>query len=153
MTTADRWQLDFIESISGVAETFGLPPSFVQVFGWLIVCDPETQSAEQIRAALGLSSGAVSMATTALVRSGLAERVSLPGRRRQHWRLRTGGWERILRAKIDAAGEIREIAEKALARAPDPPARLGEMRDVYAWAERNMLDLVERAPWRQHPPS
>lgn len=147
MSTPAPWQLEFIESVSGVAEAFGLPPSFVQVFAWLIVCDPPAQSAEQIRAALGLSSGSVSMATTALVRGGLAERVSLPGQRRQLWRFRPGGWERMLRSRIDAASEIRLHTEKALARASDPPDRLGEMRDIYAWTERELTRLLDEAPW------
>ena len=144
---AAPWQLDFVESVSSVAETFGLPPSYVQVFAWLIVCEPAEQSGDGIRAALGLSSGAVSMATAALIRSGLVERIALPGDRRHFYRQRAGGWERTLRTKIDAAAELRLVAEKAIARAPSPPERLGEMRDVYAWFERRMVELLDEAPW------
>ncbi|MHB8465016.1 MAG: GbsR/MarR family transcriptional regulator [Acidimicrobiales bacterium] len=141
-----RWQLEFIERVGALADVSGLPPSHVQVFAWLVVSDPPHQSSSDIRAALGLSAGAVSMATTALVRMGLVERMTQVGRRRVSYRFRPGGWERMLRVRLEAASQMRAIAEDALAHAPHPPAVLAEMRDMYGWFEDRLADLLAGAP-------
>jgi hypothetical protein len=88
------------------------------------------------------------MATTSLISTGLVERLVRPGERRQYFRFRTGGWERMLRARLEAAARMRSIADDALARAPHPPTRLAEMRDMYAWFEDNMAEVMDAAPVR-----
>jgi DNA-binding transcriptional regulator GbsR (MarR family) len=145
------WQRTFIESIGAFGETTGLPPSYLQVFAWLVVCDPPEQSVDQVRSALGLSSGAVSMAAATLIRAGLVERVSLPGDRRHFYRFRPGGWARMLELRIEATRQIRVLAEETLARAPDAPDRLAEMRAVYAWFEEHMTELLATSPWTTTP--
>ena len=139
------WQIEFIERVGSLADASGLPPSHMQVFAWLVVCDPPHQSVEQMREALGLSVGALSMATTALISTGLVERIARPGERRLYYRFRPGGWERMLRARLEGAARMRVIADDALARAPEPPVRLSEMRDMYAWFEDNMAELMAEA--------
>lgn len=148
-TVAAAWQLDFVESLAGIGDTFGLPPSYVKVFAWLLVCEPPEQPADAIRSVLGLSGGAVSMATAALIRTGLVERVTQRGDRRHFYRTRRGGWERLLLLRIAAASEARTVADEALARAPAPPSRLVEMRDAYAWFERAVADLLTASPWAE----
>jgi DNA-binding transcriptional regulator GbsR (MarR family) len=96
-----------------------------------------------MRLALHLSSGAISGATTTLVRMGVVERVTQPGHRRLYYRLRPGGWERLMRMRFEATAEMRSIAEKALARAPTPQPRLQEMRDLYAFFEQAIASLLE----------
>jgi len=145
------WQRTFLESIGAFADTTGLPPSYLQVFAWLVVCDPPEQSVDQIRTVLGLSSGAVSMATTTLIRAGLVERVAQPADRRHFYRFRPGGWERMLQLRIDTTREIRLLAEEVLAQAPSPPDRLAEMREIYAWFEENMTELLSTSPWTHRP--
>jgi DNA-binding MarR family transcriptional regulator len=144
---AADWQLEFIERVGRIADVSQLPPSFGRVFAWLVVCDPPYQSVDQMREVLGLSAGTISMATATLVRMGLVERFTQPGRRRLSYRLQPGGWEKLMRLRIDAAAQMRQVAEHAIAGAPNPPGRLAEMRDVYAWFEQNIADLIARAPW------
>ena len=138
MSAAADWQLEFIGRVGSIADATGLPPSYIQVFAWLVVCDPPHQSVDDIRAALGLSTGAISGATATLSRVGLVERVILPSQRRKYYRFRPGGWERMLRLRIDATAHMRVIAEEALVHAPEPPERLAEMRDIYAWFEEHV---------------
>jgi DNA-binding transcriptional regulator GbsR (MarR family) len=142
------WQATFVEQVASLAEVSGLPPSYIQVLGWLVVCDPPEQSVGQLQQALALSTGAVSMATTSLIRMGLAERTSQPGQRRHYYRFRPGGWERMLRLRAEATSHMRAIAETALAAAPQAPPRLTEMRNVYAWFESAIAGLLEDQPWR-----
>ncbi len=149
MTRGDRpqrWQARFVERVSALADVSGLPPSHVQVFAWLVVCEPAHQSVDQMREALGLSSGAISMATANLIRMGVVERTNQPGDRRYYYRFRPGGWEQLMRLRIEATSRIREVAEQALAEAPHPPDRLAEMHNMYAWFESALADLLREQP-------
>jgi DNA-binding transcriptional regulator GbsR (MarR family) len=136
------WQVEFMKGLASLADVSGLPPSYVQVLAWLVVCEPPHQSVDQLQQALGLSAGAISMATATLVRMGVAERVSLPGERRLYYRFHPKGWERTLRLRLEAVAQARAVAEDALARAPEPSDRLVGMRDVYAWFEDRIADLL-----------
>jgi DNA-binding transcriptional regulator GbsR (MarR family) len=142
-----EWQREFMEQVGAVADVSGMPPSFVQVFAWLVVCDPPFQSVDQLSEVLGLSAGAISMATATLIRMGVVERFTQPGQRRLYYRFRAGGWERMLRSRLEATAHMRHVAERALADAPEPTNRLVEMQEVYAWFEDNMADLLDTAPW------
>lgn len=137
------WQQEFLDQIAAAGDVAGVPPSFVRVLAWLVVCDPPHQSVEQLRAALGLSAGAVSMAANTGIRMGLVERLSRPGDRRLYYRVRPGGWDRLLVARLEATSRMRAIAERAIAQAPNATGRLAEMRDVYAWFEKNMSGLID----------
>ena len=141
------WQARFIERVASLADVNGLPYSYAQVFAWLVVCEPAHQSVDQMQQALGLSSGAISMATTSLIRMGVVERTSQPGQRRHYYRFRPGGWEKLLRSRVEATAQIRAVAEEALADAPDRPVRLAEMRNIYAWFETAMKHFLEEQPW------
>jgi DNA-binding transcriptional regulator GbsR (MarR family) len=143
---AADWQRDFLARMGALGDTTGLPPSFTQVFAWLIVCEPPQQSVEQLRAALGLSAGAISAATTTLIRLGLVERVSQVGQRRLAYRLRPRAWERLLRLRLDATREIGATADDALVHVPGPHERLREMRAVLAHFESTLSALLDGPP-------
>lgn len=147
MSPPEPWQVDFIDGVGALADLSGLPPSFVRVFAWMVVCDPPHQSVDQLRQTLGLSRGAISMATATLVRMGFCEKISVPGQRRLYYRFNRAGWSRMLQLRVEGAAQMRAIAEEALASAPTPPERLAEMRDVYAWFEGVMSDLLTGTPW------
>ena len=104
------WQLEFVERVGALADLSGLPPSHVQVFAWLVVCDPPHQSAGQLRETLKLSAGAISMATATLVRMGVVERIAQAGERRAYYRFHPGGWERLMRSRLLATSQMRAIA-------------------------------------------
>jgi DNA-binding transcriptional regulator GbsR (MarR family) len=141
------WQRRFMEQMAAVADVSGLAPSVISVFAWLIVSDPPHQTVEQMQEALSLSPGAISMATASLIRMGLVERLAQPGSRRLFYRFDRRGWAQMLRARHEATTQMRRIAEEALAHAPEPRIRLTEMRDVYAWFEKEMAQLLRSAPW------
>ena len=78
------WRREFVDTAGRVlADTMGLPPSYIHVLAWLIVCEPAHQSSDDLRAALGLSPGAISMATATQVRMGAIEKVAIAGERRR----------------------------------------------------------------------
>ena len=144
--TPDAWQAEFMQRVGAIGELGGLPPSHVQVLAWLVVCEPPEQSADQLRQALALSAGAVSMATGALMRLGLVERMAQPGHRRLSYRIHPNGWPRLLRLGLEDAAQLRALADEALSRAPSPPDRLVQLRDVYAWVEDHVAALLTQLP-------
>ena len=137
------WRAEFVEACAHMADLSGMPPSAVRVFGWLVVCEPPHQSAEDIRAALDLSAGAVSTATAMWVRMGAVERIHVPGQRRLFYRLRPGGWERLMRMRLEATSEMCRIAEHALTRARGPQPRLVEMHALYRRFEEALGRLLD----------
>jgi DNA-binding transcriptional regulator GbsR (MarR family) len=140
----EAWQRIFVEQVGLLADT-GLPRSITRVLGWLVVCEPPEQSAEQLRATLQLSAGAVSAAASSLVRAGIVTRVTFPGDRRLYYRLQPDGWQRLLRSRLEATSEVRRLAEEALdASGGQTSERLRAMRDFYARCEVVFADLLEQ---------
>ena len=138
-----RWREGFVEELGVLAADLGVPRAVVRVLGWLVVCDPAEQSAGDIEAALRLSAGSVSAATRTLVGTRLIERTARPGDRRIYYRLRPGGWEGALETRLRASTRLREVADRAVhTSGGEADERLKDMRDVYAWFEGRLDDLL-----------
>lgn len=133
------WPHSFIEELGALGPEVGIPRAMMRVTAWMMVCEPQEQSAQQIRDGLQLSAAAVSGATRALITAGMLERVSRPGDRRLYYRLASGSWDAPLRAKLAALRRLRRVAERGLAAAGErADDRLVEMRDAFAWFEDQM---------------
>ena len=138
-----RWQRDFVEQVGLLADT-GLPRSMTRVLGWLVVCRPPEQSAEQLRTTLRLSAGAVSAATSLLVREGIVRRQTVPGDRRLYYRVEPDGWYRLLRNRLELTTRARQLAEVAMAAAGrQADERLAAMHDFYARGEAAFGALLD----------
>jgi DNA-binding transcriptional regulator GbsR (MarR family) len=143
----EDWREPFIEHFGVVGDDMGLPRTMTRLLGWLVVCAPPHQSAQQIQAGLQLSAGSVSTGMNELVRAGLVERLTFPGDRRTHYRIRPGGWQQLLAARTRTLAEIRRIAEEAMNCAgDDADHRLREMRDFYALCEQLFQKLAQERP-------
>jgi DNA-binding transcriptional regulator GbsR (MarR family) len=139
-----EWQLEFIDRIGASADVSGLPPSYIRVLAWLLVCEPPEQSVEDLRETLGLSAGAVSMATTTLGRMGFVERVARAGDRRLRYRFPPQAFERVIELRLTATIGARAAAEAALENAPRPSPRLEGLRDMYAFFEEGIAEYLRR---------
>jgi len=64
---ADDELVSFADEMGMFYEDLGLPRAWGRVLGWLLVCDPESQSAEDFANVLHGSRGSVSMTTRALI--------------------------------------------------------------------------------------
>jgi len=138
------WQLECLDRMGASADVSGLPPSHIRVFAWLLVCDPPEQSVEDLRSALGLSAGAVSMATAALGRMGFVERVARAGDRRLRYRFPPKAFERVIELRLAATTQARVAADTALRNAPRPAPRLEGLRDMYAFFEESIAEYLHR---------
>ena len=139
------WRMRFVEELGLIALDVGTPRAMVRVLGWLVICEPPEQSAADIQAGLKLSAGTVSAATRVLAGIGYLERIGYPGDRRIYYRIRPGGWDRALEARLHTLAQLREIADRALTSADSQGhERLQDMRDVCAWFEDEIGGLLAR---------
>lgn len=139
---AEDWQLEFVDRLGSFAEVTGVAPSVLRILGWLMVCEPEDQSIDDVRAVLGLSAGAVSMGLNTLMHLGYVERRARPGERRRYYRLHPDAWERASRIRFASLAQGRAAVERALAHAAGPNPRLEGMRDLYVFFERSINEYL-----------
>jgi MarR family len=118
-----------------------------RLLGWMLICDPPTQSIADLERALGVSRASISIATRLLQASGLIRRVAEPGTRGYRFELDPA----FFSGQMNAANPFRLLRE-ALERgievaggADDPrAARLREARDFYAFVEHAVPDAIAR---------
>jgi DNA-binding transcriptional regulator GbsR (MarR family) len=144
--TAARDQ--FVEEMGIFIEEAGLPRMAGRVLGLLLVCDPPHLSAPEIGEMLGASKGSVSTTTRMLMSLGFVERVGIPHRRQGYFRVRAGVWQGLLATQVSKVKAARVLAERGLRSMRESGSagdgRLEEMRDLYAFLERELPLLLER---------
>ena len=138
----------FADEIGLFYEGFGLPRACGRVLGWLLVCEPDFQTAEDLTRALHVSRGAVSMATRMLVRNGMVERRTMPGDRRIYHGISPEAFVTIFEQQGRTATRLRKLADEGLAllegESPERRRRLQEMRHLTAFYEREAPALLQR---------
>jgi DNA-binding transcriptional regulator GbsR (MarR family) len=121
-----------------------------RVFGWLLICDPPEQTAAEIAEALGASKGAISAATSMLVRNRMVDRLHIRGERADRFRIRPDAWDEQIRDP--GIGQARGLIAQGLEALSDAPrsrrARLEELDTFYTWWQSRMDSLTEE--WRQY---
>lgn len=138
----------YAEEVALHFEQGGLSRTAGRIFGWLLICDPPRQTMDDVADGLQVSKSSVSTATRLLIQVGLIQRLSLPGERRDYYRVAEGVWRTIMREREAQITSIRRLAEKGLELLADEPAerrkRLREMRDFYAFFEKELPALLDR---------
>ena len=141
----------FVEEVSMSFEQSGLPRMAGRILGWLLISDPPHQSTSDLAEALMASKGSISTMTHLLIRIGMIERLSLPGQRRDYFRIKTGAWHQMLTDSMVQITAFRQLVERGLELIEDKAhfnrRWLEEMRDMYAFFEREFPAMLER--WEQ----
>lgn len=122
--------LDFIEGFGLHIQDTGLPRSVGRVLGFLLICQPEHQSAEQIQEKLQLSTGSVNTATTLLRRLGLIKRTTFPSDRHHYYEVDIDCWQQLIDARIRQFTNGLKIASDGLKIRKDDPRLVG-MHYIY----------------------
>lgn len=129
----------FVEEVGMQLELqAGTPRMVGRVWGWLLVCDPPEQSANDLVESLQASKGSISTATRALLTMGLIERVRLRGERFDRFRVRPEAMDEAIWREDQFSGPHRVIRMGLEALADEPAARrrrLEELDWMYAWWE------------------
>lgn len=152
-----RGELSFVEEVAVAFEEGGLPRMAGRIIGWLLISDPPEQSSSQLATVLHASKGSISSATRLLLPSGLVERRSLPGERRDYFRIRPEAWAELVRVRLAQVISFRELTQRGLDlladAEPDRRERLEEVHALYAWLAREMPELWGRWERRTDGPA
>lgn len=136
----------FAEEFGLMGERSGMPRMVARLLGWLLICDPPSQSSTEIASALGVSRASVSVATRLLEAGGLIRRTALPGTRSYLFEIEPSAFMNLRAAERFRAW--REIAERGLDLLDNPEgergARLRAARDFYAYVEHEVPKLIDR---------
>ncbi len=136
----------FVEEMGQFLGSLGMTPMSGRMWGWLLICEPQEQTAAQIAEALQASRGAISGTARLLAGAGMIRRSTRGGDRREYFSAPPGGLEALLASAGAMYHRLGEIAERGLAaiadHTPSSRARLEEFRDVMAFVEVEVPILV-----------
>ncbi|TVP42176.1 MAG: MarR family transcriptional regulator [Gemmatimonadales bacterium] len=137
----------FVERMGLEAERDGLPRIAGRILGFLITAEAPA-SLDSIAEALHVSRASVSTNCRLLAEVGGAERVSLPGDRKDYYELAPAFPERLIRATIVRMKAKVEVAEEALRNLPADQlrarARMTTWRDFHAFILEEVDGLATR---------
>ena len=140
--------MEFVEQMGGYFESNGLTRLAGRLLGWLLVCEPERQSAEDLAAALNASSGGISTNARTLIQFGYIERLAVAGDRRTHYRLRPNAFAAGERQRIRSMVDLTAMAEVGLralrGSPPESTRRLEEMRTLLTYMSRALVEALDR---------
>lgn len=137
----------FHDRMGDFFERIGLPRIAGRLFGYLLTCDPREQNAAQLREAVSASAGSVSTMLRMLQGAGFVERRGERGGRRLWYRISPGAFSRVLEHRMELVSDLRALAESGLEElGPESEGadRLREMRDCYAFFEREFPAVIDR---------
>ncbi len=148
----EQYRRQFAEDISLIWEMAGTSRMDGRVLGYLMIMDRPYISSADLAAALGASTGAVSMATRRLIDTNFIRRHSLPGDRNHYFKAEEDPWGSFLAnerryfdkqiSSLDAA--LRWVSpEETEAR-----VRLTNGRDYLEWVQDYHHKML--ADWREH---
>jgi len=144
-------QQQYIEEFGLFAEQIGLTRMAGRILAWLLICDPPHQTMHELVDALQASKSSISTTTRLLITFGMLERVSLPGERRDYYRLVPNLWTSAMERSAQQFAGFRKMADRGLAlladQTPERSQRLQEMHDLYTFIAREFPQIMER--WRE----
>jgi DNA-binding transcriptional regulator GbsR (MarR family) len=137
----------FIEAMARVLGA-GMPPMAGRMWAYLAFCEPPERTAAEIAERLHASRGSVSSMARLLEHIGLVRRGTKPGDRREYFSVPPGAARRLVEQSAQRMRSSREVLDAGLAliadRPPESQARLRDLRDAYAFFEREWPALLDR---------
>ena len=133
-----------IEEVTGFTRMSG------RILGWLMTSDVPGVTMPDLTEALHTSKSAISTSTRQLMQAGLIERRSIPGQRRDVYRLRPNAWTHLFLLESEKYGRFHELAGQGLALMADESdeqrAAMQEMYDLSGYLSEEVPRLIEQ--WR-----
>ena len=138
----------FVEEMGQALAGYGMTPMAGRMWGWLLICEPQEQTAADLAEALHASRGSISGTARILASAGMIRRTTKRGDRREYFSVAPETFDQFLKGAGRIYRHFREISERGLAAIDDRPAaskaRLQEFRDVFAFVEREVPTIVDR---------
>ena len=140
--------LHYVEEFGLFYEQYGLPRTAGRILGWLMVCDPPHQTMYELVDALQVSKSSISTASRMLIQGEVIERISLPGQRRDFYRVKENAWIKNWEMRAQGVTVTMDLVQRGLnLLADDPPeqrARLEEMQDFFAFLEAEFPLILQK---------
>ncbi len=140
---------EHVEKFSLVFERFGFQRMGGRIFALMLLRDDPYVTQAQLAEELNASQGSISTMIRLLEQLGFVERVSLPGHRRDRFRLTADPLVEMTVRRLDGARQIIEIIESARASShvgPNADARLERAMSFYEFFLDEMTTAL--AEWR-----
>lgn len=135
-----------IEEFSLIFEQFGFARMGGRIFAYLILTEQQLVTQAELADVLQASTGSISTMVRLLEQIGFVERVSLPGHRRDRFRVRPDPFVEMSRRRIDGAINMIDIVNRAKIQkevGPAATARLERAESFYRFFHVEMeLALV-----------
>src|ERR1035437_8415336 len=136
----------FCEEIGLVFDSHHLPRMAGRVLGAILLGPSEGLTAGDLAETLQASKGSISNMTQLLMHYRFIERTVRAGHRRDRFVIRSGAWARMMLWRVELLQRLQELAVDGLELlGPDGnPEPLEEVRDMYAFLERELPKLFDR---------
>ena len=131
-----------LEEVSGLTRMSG------RILGWLMTSERPGVTMPDLTEALHTSKSAISTATRQLIQAGLIERRSVPGQRRDVYRIRPNAWARLWLQEAEKYDRLFDLAEEAkdlMTEASDEGQKaLQEMSGLSSYLAEEVPRLIEQ---------
>lgn len=137
----------FVEAMGQFLGAYGMTPMAGRLWAWLLICEPPSQTAGDLAAALKASRGAISGAASSLATAGMIRRVRRRGDRREYFSAPPGTFDSLLRSAGMIYAQLLAITSDGLAAVDGRPGgreRLEEVHDAVAFVARELPALINR---------
>ncbi|HWG84852.1 MAG TPA: MarR family transcriptional regulator [Deinococcales bacterium] len=128
-------------------EGYGLPRTLGRMFALLLLADEPRLSLDEIAARLNVSKASASTGARQLVTFGFIEKTTVPGDRRDYYRMSQSGQESQLRAGIKKLLSLTMLLGKAAAipdLGPEARERITGIHGMYASLEKHFESFFEQ---------
>lgn len=114
-----------------------------RILGWLMICDPPEQPAEEIASAIGASRASLTTNLRLLNRVGFVRSFTRPGARTVYYRVDDGAWEAVVRrqiASLASLGDITRAGLELVGTSTPQATRIKAAHDVFTWMQKVFAD-------------
>ncbi|PSR67008.1 transcriptional regulator [Nocardia sp. MDA0666] len=136
--------LEWVEQVTMFCTAeYGVPPIAGRILGWLMICDPAEQSAEQICGVIGASRASLATNMRVLTDAGFIRRRSRPGERTNYYRMDDDAWETVVRRRVASLAAFRDVIATGIDLSGTGSARSRRLRaahNVYDWMAKRLTD-------------
>lgn len=118
-----------------------------RILGYLLICDKDAVSFDEIRKALNASKGSISGTTKLLVNVGMVEQVSLPGDRKTYFRVSRTKVGTILKQRVSQFAKLAKTFDKGKElkdREDDVSDWLTEVAAFYKWVGNEIEVIIDK---------
>ncbi len=143
----EKEKLTFIEESGLLFEELCMTRMSGRVFGYLLVCDEDEVSFDQIREVLDASKGSISTTTRQLIHADLVEPVSLPGDRKTYFRVTKIELGQLLKNRMQLFKKLSKTfrtAKQVKEREDSVADWLLEASVFYSWIGGQLNQVIDK---------